>query len=208
MDLNNYKEVSPKKLSEKNKIIIAAFVIMVIIIGVMFLNSNKLRDKETNEANNNFKIQNPEVKIELVAVLIQISKDNQIQDFSSKTFHLQLAFALNEMHDCFMGIKRTRELFEAGFKAEALQEYATVMHCYLNKNIEGFLKNGSFPKFATSINIAHRNGLISTNQKEFLDTLRKLRNKKAHTPGVNFENEITELYLNSGLNLIETKIVC
>lgn len=141
--------------------------------------------------------------------MVEKYKDiSTIDDFVAKTYYLQFAFAINEQERCLMGLKRVRELYQANFKPEALFEYATVIHTYLNHKLKPCLNNEYKPSFASSINIAYKNNLINSEQKKLLNKLRKYRNIKGHVAGVNFKNNITDMFLNNKLNLIESIILC
>jgi hypothetical protein len=208
METNNYKTVGSKPLSEKEKLIIVGIILMVILVIVMLASGKTfVAQDDKEEDDQNIKTSNPEVQIELAFVIKKVGEDRLYEDFCSKTFHLQIAFALNDQEKCFMGLKKTRELYEAGFKPEALFSYATVIHTHLNEKLKPFLRAGAKPKFRAAINIAFHRKLINQEQKAFLHELRHLRNIVAHEPYVNFGNEITEMFLNSELNLIETTIV-
>ncbi len=199
---NEYKTVEPKKLSEKDKVFIIAFVLMMIVVVVMLLHNDKFKVQEVADADNDFRVPESDIQTELGFVVKKISEDRKYEDFCSKTYHLQLAFALNEQGCCFMGLKKTRDLYIAGFNSEALVEYANVAHTVLNTKIQ------AKKKFFKAIEIAFNKGLIDQSQRGFLHQLRMLRNKKVHTPGLNLDKEITDLYLNTNLNSIDQLFLC
>lgn len=198
---NEYKttEIKFKSEEEKNKFFVTVIVLVLLVILVAFVFTNKTNTQEAN-ADDNIKVPNPEVQVEMTLVFRNIG--TTVEDFATKTYHLQFAFIINENENCLMGLKKTRDLFQAGFKSEALVEYANVVHTVLNE------KNQCKRSFFNAIEIAHTQGIIDQPQKNFLHQLRILRNKKAHTPGLNLDKEITDLYLNSEINHIDQLFLC
>lgn len=210
MELDEYKktEINFKSEEEKNKFYIALAVLVLLVVLVTFFHFRGKKLNENEVSDSKYNVIDPEIQVEMTIVFQKVGEIESLKDFDSKSYHLQFALAVNEDFACMMGLKKARELYACGFKSEALVEYATVAHTLLNDRIKPFLTVNSYPKFFKSINIAHANNIISSEQKDMLHKLRILRNKKVHTPGLNLDKEITELYLNSELNHVDQLFLC
>lgn len=202
MDLNEYKRVETKKLTEKDKAFIIGFILLIIVAVFFILHSDKFKLKETEEAEVKVIPGSPEARKELSYSQNSSFEKNSISFVEAKMITLQSEMIAKGQTTCASELGNVIALYGSD-KTEALAGLSSVTNELLKFNIH-FLFPGSVRGVNNYINFAAKRRMITKSDKIFLLKIKNMNNINCLPALANNAELESDLY--EGLLIIENLI--
>lgn len=203
MDLTEYKETKPIKLTEKDKVFLLTAILIVIIALILFFKF-EIAEEKNEEAEVKVNPTSPETRKELSYKHKTSSEQNSLSFVEAKMISLQVKMMEKGQITCASQLSNVIVLYYSSDKIEALAGLVSVTDELLKLNI-----NFSFPaasrKIRNHINFATKCKLITKSDKTYLKRMKEMTDEN-RLPFISNDTEQIESDLFKGLLIIENLI--